>query len=340
MRYIQPQDNSMIDEVKDKWKEYLDIPLGASLSKYFQHYAKHRFSYNDENQKNIYSNIKRNVGTDINGLFDDLIKKARYYKMILSPSDSDIAGELSDTEKFVFSFFNKRKAVQFRPLLLSLIEQKKLGGKDIDEYEKTLIYIYNFWVCYNIIGEEKSNKLEDVIRKYSPILREKCDKETIKDFITSLSHRLPSKQVFVNSMCNLGWSNHPNFHNESKNKERVRIVLELIERYYHGPSDSFSIEHANPDYASSENALIGNLLPLEKNINDNLKDKPLSEKIHYYEKSNFQQTRRFAERYGDNVGNFKPTQRAKYMAELIYDSILSLKPADNGFCFVFENISD
>ena len=145
MRYIQPQDNSMIDEVKDKWKEYLDIPLGASLSKYFQHYAKHRFSYNDENQKNIYSNIKRNVGTDINGLFDDLIKKARYYKMILSPSDSDIAGELSDTEKFVFSFFNKRKAVQFRPLLLSLIEQKKLGGKDIDEYEKTLIYIYNFY---------------------------------------------------------------------------------------------------------------------------------------------------------------------------------------------------
>ena len=141
-------------------------------------------------------------------------------------------------------------------------------------------------------------------------------------------------------MCNLGWSNHPNFHNESKNKERVRIVLELIERYYHGPSDSFSIEHANPDYASSENALIGNLLPLEKNINDNLKDKPLSEKIHYYEKSNFQQTRRFAERYGDNVGNFKPTQRAKYMAELIYDSILSLKPADNGFCFVIENISD
>lgn len=337
MRYIQPQDNSVIDEVKGKWKEYLDKPLGASLSRYFQHYAKHRYTYTDENQKNIYSIIKRNVGTEINGLFDDLVKKAAYYKMLLTPMDSSYAEELSDTEKFVFNFFNKRKAVQFRPTLLSLIEQKVSGGISVDDYEKVLNHIYNFWVCYNIIGEEKSNKLEDVIRKYSPQLHEKCDNKSISDFISGLYRRLPSKQVFVNSVCNLGWSNHNNFHNESKNKERVRIVLELIERYYHGPSDSFSIEHANPDSASIENALLGNLLPLEKDLNERLKDKPLSEKISFYKQSNYQQTRRFAERYGDDLSKFNPNNRAKLMAELIYDKILSLKPSGNGFFFFFVN---
>jgi hypothetical protein len=324
MRYIEPR--NMTDKVKEEWHEYIEKPLGSSVSRFFQHYMKHRYKDHKVDQKDVYYVIKKEVGmNNVDSFFNDVLKKAIYYERLLHPTNEPIRQKLSETEVFVFSFFNRRKAVQFRPVLLSLMHQKELGNIPQDKYENVLTQIYNFWVCYNIVGEEKSNKLEDVIRKYSPLIENEYSEKNIDEFINGLHKRLPSKDAFVKLFSSLGCSHTTPFYNEKKNKERATVVLELIERFLGGNSElSFTIEHAIPDSNGSESAFIGNLLPLEKSLNESLKNKPLAEKIEAYEDSNFITTRNFAKRYGNDLGAFNPNKRSEYLAKEIYEKILKL----------------
>lgn len=325
MRYIEPR--NMADTVKEKWHEHIEKPLGTSVTRFFQHYMKHRYENLKVDQKDVYYVIKKEVGmNDVDSFFEDVLMKAIYYERLLHPTNDQIRQKLSDTEVFVFSFFNRRKAVQFRPVLLSLMHQKELGNIKQSDYEKVLNQIYNFWVCYNIIGEEKSNKLEEVIRKYSPLIEDNCTEEIIMDFIKSLHKRLPGEDAFIKMLSSLGWSHDTPFYSEKKNKGRVVVVLELLERFLGGNSEqSFTIEHAIPDSRGPESALIGNLLPLEKDLNESLKDKPLADKIEAYKDSNFKTTRNFAKRYGGNPNRFDPNERARILGKKIYEEILTLK---------------
>lgn len=323
MRYIHPKEK--VDSVKARWSEFIENQLGSSISKYFQHYIKHRYAVSDD-QKNIYTLIKHNVGTEnVETFFNDILRKVSYYKCFLNPTTSSYS-KLTDVERRIFSFFNKRKAIQFRPLLMSLMHQKEEGKLAQGKYEETLNQIYIFWVCYNIIGEQKSNKLEDVIRKYAPLIENQYSDTLLEELLISLKKKLPGRIDFINAFHSLGWSNKVEFFKDSKMKLRVQLVLELIENYNKGSKDKFTIEHILPDSSNcNDNAYIGNLLPLEESINNNLKDKGLEEKIKAYEKSNFSSTRQFAERYKDKVNTFNPKKRTEFLGKLIYDSILNIR---------------
>ena len=81
----------------------------------------------------------------------------------------------------------------------------------------------------------------------------------------------------------------------------------------------YTIEHINPDSEDQKNALIGNLLPLEAELNKRCEDKPLNEKIPIYKESRFASTRKFAERYSNC--EFNPNSRACHIAATIYRRI-------------------
>ena len=325
MRYIQPQEQTKIDEVKIKWTNEIDKGLGTSISKFFRHYATHRFSATKKD--NIYKTIQRGVTKkEVNTLFDDILQKVNYYKIILKPEINGDENNCSQEEYQIFSFFIKKKAEQFRPTFLSLMHQKYLNKLDNDKYLNTLKYLHLFFVCYNIIGEEKSNKLEEPIYKYSSQLENSFSIDTLNAFVDSLNKRLPNKDAFLNVFKNVGWSNHTTFYNDSKNKERVKIVLEILEKNKSGRDlNDYTLEHILPDSEGEENAQIGNILPLEISLNERCKNKPLCEKISIYKESSFAITRGFATRYENNPEKFVPKQRTEYLANLIYGYIVNNK---------------
>lgn len=207
---------------------------------------------------------------------------------------------------------------------MSLMHQKYLGEMTEEAYNEVLVFIYRFFVCYNIIGEEKSNKLEDVIRKYAPMIENEYSESIISDFENSLRKRIPDYNTFLNAFRNIGWSKHNAFYKDSKLKNRVIIVLELIESYESRRQDihEFSIEHIIPDSSNSLNAYnIGNLIPLEEWRNAGLKDKPIEEKLAVYADSEYRMARNFASCYTEN---FDPLKRNELMAKKIYNEILNL----------------
>lgn len=321
MRYIRPQEQIKIDEVKIKWTADIDKGLGSNINKFFRHYATHKFSATKKD--NIYNTIQRGVlKAEVNLLFDDILKKVKYYNAILKPEKNEGEYACSQDELQIFSFFIQKKAEQFRPIFLSLMHQRELDKISEEDYNKILRYLYLFFVCYNIIGEEKSNKLEEPVYKYSSLLENSFSMDMLKSFIESLNKRFPNKDAFINSFRNVGWSHHTTFYSGTRSKDRVKIVLEVLEKNKSGRDIiEYTLEHILPDSEGEENALVGNILPLEQDLNKRCENKKLQEKIPIYKESNFAITRGFANWYEDNPGRYSPKQRTDFLAGLLYEYI-------------------
>ena len=325
MRYTRPIAD--VDRVKNDWDSYFVTPLGNGLTKYLTHYVRHKYKI-PEKKISSYEVIKENnSATTVTDLFKDLKKKALYYCKIYKPVKIADGGGCSNVEYRVFKFLKAYKGELFRPVLLSLMHAKE--EKQIDEnlYKTTLTFLQYFFTCYNLISQETSNKIQSGVQRYAFQLESKYDIIILKEFVVYLLKRLPQKTEFVRSFSTLGWSHCNPAYNDSSCKRKVQIALSIIELIKSGNEnvDEFTIEHLNPDSQSDNNALIGNLLPLEKALNEKCKDKDLADKIQIYRTSNFRFARDFADQYNPN--EFDTLKRARIMADMIYKELIRVSDA-------------
>ena len=130
--------------------------------------------------------------------------------------------------------------------------------------------------------------------------------------------------MFINAFKNVGWSHHKNIYEGEKNKTRVQIILEVLERYRHHGfcADNFTIEHILPDSEDDKNGQIGNLIPLEDYLNESCKDKDYKDKLDVYTESSYCTARAISTRYRET--QFVPEKRTQYMAKEFYEKILKL----------------
>lgn len=327
MRYIEPE--STRDKAKQEWREIEEKLGNTNLKKFIRHYTIHRYGTqrSKSNKMSDYKIIqKNNERHDTQSLLDDIIKKSEYYLMLAMPSIDEENKNCSELEYKVFNFFRKRRQEQMRPLLLTLITNHKLEQIDDDLYKEVITFLFHFYICFNIISKESSNKLTGIINKYSEILSEHYSDELVRNLISDLKKTLPSKLQFIDRFQSIGWSHHDGPYTDAKDKEKVKIILELFERYKnHGNFQAnMTIEHVLPDSEKIENCQIGNLLPLEDYLNRKCGNMPLEEKLHVYQDSNYKMTRDFAKRYLQNI-NFNPRERGKFLASEFYDNILHFK---------------
>lgn len=323
MRYIIPQ--TKVDEVRERWT-LIESELGSQINKFFSHYTAHRFP--TSTKQSVFRTIQNNVKKDdVQDLFDDILLKMKFYKKIISPVKEGESKNCNRTEYDIFTFLKSRRAEQFRPLFLSLMDAFVKGEIKESEYNDTLDFIFTFFVCFNIIGQLKSNSLEDTLAKYTRSIENDFKSTTIDELKESLKSKLPTLNVFISNFKTIGWSHKHDFYKEARRKSNVQTILELIEKYK-SKSDTipeFTIEHILDDSISIDNAQIGNMLPLEKNLNASCNGKTFEEKIQIYQHSNFKMTRNFAERYkGKSEKDFIPEKRAEYMGKEIYKDILNL----------------
>lgn len=325
MRYIQPTERR--DDAKMMWED-MERTVGSSMDKFIKHYATHRFGDTRDKYNSPYQAIQKAThGQNIGELFDDIKLKSEYYSKIIHPDKSE-DGNCDEIEYAIFDFFRTKRFEQFRPVLLSLIHQRSLGKLSSQKYELTLKYIYNFFVCYTIIGEEKSNKLEDVVFKYARMLEDSYSDGLLQEFANNLKRKIPSYEWFFNAFKNVGWSNHYDLYKGEKNKTRVQIILEVIEQFVsqaHNAHD-FTLEHILPDSDGITNAQIGNIIPLEDALNRSCANKSLTDKCDFYEKSSFTSARGIATRFREKP--FDPSKRTEYLAKLMYNNILELNQFD------------
>lgn len=322
MRYIQPETTR--DKAKTGWNRIEEALGHTNMKRFVRHYTTHRYGdYRSKSETSDYKIIQsHNKGKDTWDLLVDLEQKANYYLKLISPTKDGDAINCSDVDYRVYSFFKRKRQEQMRPILLSLITHNVTGDLSQELYEKTIVFLYNFNICYNIIGLESSNRLTDIVNKYAAKINRDASDTTIGQFVDELKRKLPSESMFINAFKNVGWSHHGSIYEGEKNKTRVQTILESLERYhnYGNCLEPFTIEHILPDSDMIENGQIGNLIPLEQHLNDRCKDKSLHEKLPIYAESSFRCARNFAQRYREK--EFDPSKRTEYMAKEFYQKIL------------------
>lgn len=85
--------------------------------------------------------------------------------------------------------------------------------------------IQYFFVCYNLISMETSNKISEGIQKYASLIENKYRNDVLKQFLQHLKNRMPSKEEFQDTFKLIGYSNHCEYYHDGKNKQRVEMVL-------------------------------------------------------------------------------------------------------------------
>ena len=323
MRYIQPDRDR--DRVKTIWQE-MEALLGKQLKNFIKHYAVHYYpTEREELRKNPYRNIRKNCSREsVNALLLDIRQKANYYFKIISPGNCDAVGGCSQTEKKVFSFFKSSRQEQLRPLILSLMHQKDIEKMSESDYNDALNFLYRFIICYTVIGEEKSNRIRDIIYKHAPIIENDYSNDALQYLINELHNKIPNERYFVTAFQNIGYSRYSSVFSSDSKKKKVQIVLRLLEEHFGNTNTDidFTVEHILPDSQSEENARIGNLLPLEKRLNERCKDKPLNEKLAIYEESDFRSVKKFLETRKKKP-DFVLDERTNRLAELFHKEILN-----------------
>lgn len=331
MRYILPKEDR--DEVEHVWGQ-LSVLLGESIEKFIKHYACHKFGYvraqisKNSNLPDTPYKAIRNESAKVFGdnhikkLLYDLQRKARLYSKIIDEKVDFIA---KDTESKLFYLLKKSRNEQYRPLLLSLMSKKELGQLNEDCYLNLVDYLYKFHISYTVICNGTTNKLESIIYSLSEKIENNFSDHLLKKLLDDLKLKIPEESTFTNRFKLIGYSHHKNFFDDDSNKKQVEMVLRVFENYLNPTAWQldFSIEHMLPDSGGSDNAIIGNLIPLEGFLNEKLKDKPLKDKIAVYRsESTFASARKFADRYEKCPEGFSPQSRTEHMAKIFYNEIL------------------
>lgn len=313
MRYIHPAEKR--DDAKQIWSE-IETTVGSNMKAFLRHYAIQRYRLgkgDDGPYKKIrdYLNPKR-----ASDLLYDLRLKTSYYSEIVNPTTGDRNAE-------ILSFLKAHNVRVFRPLLMSLMHAHETEQLTDNKYNEAIEFIYRFYICYKTIGGMESNHLTDSVVKHSYLIELNCTQDVIDDWRGSFNEKLPSREAYKSSLLSLGWSHVWPLYNETKLKERCKLVLLLLEELKSGERvlGDYTIEHALPDSGNQENALIGNLLLLEGKLNERCKDKTLKEKLPIYLESRFKTTRDFAKRYRNT--DFDIEKRIGFIADDLFSMITS-----------------
>lgn len=322
------EDDYGIEKVKTAWKN-MENNVGKSINRFFKHYSIHKYNQLKDDGLSDYMVIRsENKGKHTSELLEDILLKSSFYKKLIAPSRDEYSSNCTRMEYKVFMFLKSYRQEQFRPIFLSLIHQYTNGLISNENYDIVLLFLLDFFVCYNIIGEEKSNRISNLVASKAYEIENNYNNQVLCDLIEKMKNKLPTKSDFIHSFCLIGWSHHSGFYDDEKNKNKVQIVLDMLERYKSASHNcaEFTIEHIIDDSEDEECAKIGNLLPLEASINEQCNGKTFEQKIELYKNSNFRTTRNFANRYKNGFTINDINMRSSIMAEEFYDDILNLKP--------------
>ena len=219
MRSLQPVERRY--DAKLIWEE-IENNLCGNINDFLRHYALHKYNYNNDKKQSIsvYKSLQNAThGRNVDKLLDDIKLKSDYYTAFINQTNC------LPKERDIFAFFKAKRVVVFRPLLLTLKHLLSLERITENRYLNILEFLYNFFVCYKIIGQESSNMLSDTVYKYAYVLETNFSNDNLEDFLKNMRSKLPTIESFTNSFKNIGYSHHWPVYEDQKCKRKINNLL-------------------------------------------------------------------------------------------------------------------
>ena len=323
-----------VDVADDKWNAIKNQLYSGSntvgLSTFFRHYWRSKYSNSSEIQlyDNFIKKIKPQDAVTYNDLLDDLVKNAKFYSQIINPTREDYDNKkqyywLVQSLRIMANDFN---IVQIRTLLMSLFDARDRGILKGKDFKNLIIYLEGFHFSYNALLARRANVLDSIYSNHARAIR-KCNtseeiKQELAELRVALDDKYPTYQDFKDTFVTLSFSkkDHPD-------NLKVRYVINKLNCFFSDNGqevfpDDGSIEHILPE-SSGEVALnIGNLILLERTLNEKADNKEYAlKKDEDYSKSAYKWIKKFIKEHNDwNADDIE--ERAADMAEVFYNEIL------------------
>lgn len=288
--------------------------------------------YKKSTEQSLYADFKKIIKPkDYKAFLEELENASIQYVKIICSYTKDYSNKkelLFITECFD-NFKDVLNVTQVRVFLLALISQYENGKINTRDMRRVLIYSQNFHFSYNGLCALPSNKLETIYSKGAQALRNTKNKGESKNVIDTIINQLdeiyPKYPLFRQKFVELKYS-----------AKRIldtnmlcKFILNQMEMHELQidvkPSDG-SVEHIYSESAGDDFALnIGNLILLEKRINESIGNIEFSEKLKRYDAdTNYKCVKKFC---NDNMtnnewGKVEIEERANQLAYYYYTEIL------------------
>lgn len=301
----------------------IETLLGDDYDIFLKHYALHKYNKRTQNKEGnrSYKIITiHEKGRDMELLAEDLHLKASFYAK-MSDADSKTCTPL---ERKVFSYFKRRRQQQFKPLIMGVMNQLHCGNITQDIYEKWIVFLYRFFICYHVIGGMTSNRIDDVVGKYSFLVENRYESNLLINFKNSVIKSIPNVQNFIAKMKGLTYSHKWTPHREKTYRENIRAIFEILEEIlgYGGNYDELTIEHCHNDSEDENNSHVGNMMLLEKDLNEKCCNKNLQSKCVIYASSRMHYPKEIADIIRNN-GDLDAERQTEVIARMIHTAIHS-----------------
>lgn len=301
------------DDAKDNWKAIRSILMQrngvGTIETFMRHWWVSKYAYvSNENLYKSFIGKWRKGDIDPTAFITELKQDAELYVKLSSPVEGDFP-QMED--KPIFHSLNAIRLfgiTQCRPFLLALLKAKRQGKLRHRDLINALQVVENFHFVFNAVCSLRPSGIEGAYSKAarlinSPDATKATNGATIEQLCTLLRNRKPESTVFNESFRDIVFTD-----DNPKQKKLVQYIISKFEMRRHNGGEyrpnSISLEHVLPQSSgdNKEIGMIGNIIPLSKELNEQAGNKPLSEKIAIYERSEFRMVEEFLNELRNRCG--------------------------------------
>ncbi len=319
--------NANVDLPKDNWNKIRNIISGSSVEIDIDTFLLHVWmsKYEFTTLKTLFKKFKKEVKQGNAKLFlDDLIKDSESYRTIFEPSYKD--WERNDMEiKECLDALQLFRVTQQTPMVLSVIREYSLGNLKPAQTLDILQAIEHFHYVFTAITSQRSSG--GISFMYSSSARElfqaKNKTERLAALLTlknKMRSKIPSLQEFLINFSALQFT-----HQFTKQKKIVQYTLKKIDKTLFKNTglttdyEKMTIEHITPQSHLSlfpSTGMIGNLILIDKGLNNRLSNKSFEQKIEVLRnsKANLDETLLSSKKWTDK----EVVKRTDYLGKIAY----------------------
>lgn len=317
-RYIQPKE--ILDEAKNDWISMEENLSGIDTDDFLLHFIRMKYYKSNLKKEEVYEFIKSihlesNLGVvrEVEMLFDELKEASIEYRDIVNCQNKE------NNYLNIINYFIIKQNKQVRSILLALGLKLKNEIITDSEYFLAIEYIRNYFVFFNI-RSNTSNKIDSMIHKLANSIY-LC--ENALEIELNIRKFIYENRVIFDHNDNVRKFKELQYSNKSKIiTSTSKFFAYLFENTFSCTKQeikldfkNITIEHILNDSSNdSQYWQIGNLIPLEKQINEGCNTKNYENKRLDYSKSSLYYTRNFAENNLD-FNEEKMKSRTDYLAE-------------------------
>lgn len=324
------------DSAKTNWKKVQSNLMSRTnkinIETFFRHYWLSKYNFITESK--IYKSFKIESNKKNFQHFDfikDLVFESDVYIKVSNPVKADCPDQNDHAVFYSLEALNLFQITQIRTFLLALLIQRNRKLVSHSDFCEILLKMENFHFKYSAICALKMNIFEGKYSKTARDLRNSNSKPGSQLVLNQLSQfykeKEPNFELFTEKFNKLKYTNQL-----TRDKKLIRYIFKKIEIFLRNTNElrvgNITLEHIDSQSTGNPRmAEIGNLIPLDKALNEDCDNKPFKEKIEIYQKSDLKLVELFLKEFQNETEWNEDNQKQWFniLVEMSYQKVWLVK---------------